>query len=86
MVTVESVSLNIMNDSSLIKSSSGLYGGFCFPCQTYQNAEDLEQSGILCCLLSAFLPCISTYILRGKAREKYNIEVGLDSDQNTLPY
>ena len=79
LVTVECVSLNSTKHSTLIGFTSGLCGTFCFPCQTYKNAEALDHSGILCCLLSLCLPCISTCILRGRAREKYNIEVGQDT-------
>ena len=32
-------------------------------------------SGILCCLLALVAPCVPLMLLRGEAREKYNIEV-----------
>merc|ERR1711894_298141 len=45
----------------------------CFPCAVYRDAEDLEQSGILCCLLSCLAPCLSVYFLRRRARDMFNI-------------
>ncbi len=53
----------------------GLCGSFCFPCQQYQSANDLGQSGILCCLLGMLVPCVPVFCLRGEARERYGIEV-----------
>ena len=50
-------------------------GTFCSLCLVYRNAEDLNKSGILCCLASMFVPCIPLMLLRGEAREKYGIEV-----------
>ena len=49
----------------------------CFPCAVYRDAEDLEQSGILCCLLSCLAPCLSVYFLRRRARDLFDIEVNL---------
>merc|ERR1711981_1114719 len=49
-------------------------GCFCTPCQVYQNGEDLNKSGILCCLGYLFMPCIPIMLLRTEAREKYGIE------------
>ena len=49
-------------------------GTCCEPCLVYQNAEDLNNSGFLCCILGCFFPCIPSLLLRGEAREKYNIE------------
>jgi len=49
-------------------------GTFCWPCQVYSNAEKLEESGILCCLLGCVLPCIPVFMLRSKTREKFDIE------------
>ena len=53
----------------------GMCGTFCSLCLVYRNAEDLNKSGILCCLASMFVPCIPLMLLRGEAREKYGIEV-----------
>jgi len=49
-------------------------GSFCTPCLIYRNAEDLNKSGILCCLASFIAPCIPLLLLRGEAREKYGID------------
>ena len=49
-------------------------GTCCEPCLVYQNAEGLNKSGILCCLLGCLLPCAPALLLRGEARDKYNIE------------
>ncbi|XP_023344835.1 protein PLANT CADMIUM RESISTANCE 3 [Eurytemora carolleeae] len=49
--------------------------GWCCPCvQIYTNAEKLDESGILCCLLSCIAPCIPIFMLRNKAREMNGIE------------
>ena len=49
---------------------------YCLPCcLIYRNAEDMNKSGILYCLLSCIMPCIPILLLRGEARDKYNIEV-----------
>ena len=49
---------------------------YCCPCcLVYRNAEDMNKSGILYCLLSCIMPCIPILLLRGEARDKYNIEV-----------
>ena len=42
-------------------------------CLNYQNAENLNKSGILYCLLGCILPCIPIMLLRQEARERYNI-------------
>ena len=86
LTTVVSVSLNTLNSSLSNLNFPGLFGWCCFPCQTYQNAEGLDQNGILCALLSCYVPCASTYILRNEARKQYNIEVGLDIDHNTSQF
>ena len=52
-----------------------MFGCCCMPCTIYSNAESLDQSGILCMLLGCGMPWVATWILRGKAREKYGIEV-----------
>ncbi|XP_023348241.1 cornifelin homolog B [Eurytemora carolleeae] len=57
-------------------------GTFCTPCQVYSNAEKLEESGFLCCLLSCMLPCVPIFMLRSKTREKHNIEVDFRINQN----
>jgi hypothetical protein len=43
----------------------------------YETAEGLGESGILYLLLSCITPCIPIMMMRGAAREKYNIEVPL---------
>ena len=50
-------------------------GACCEPCLVYRNAESLNKSGILCCILGCFFPCIPALMLRSEARERYNIEV-----------
>ena len=55
--------------------SAGMFGCCCMPCTIYSNAESLDQSGILCMLLGCGMPWVATWILRGKAREKYGIDV-----------
>ena len=55
--------------------SAGMFGCCCMPCTIYSTAESLDQSGILCMLLGCGMPWVATWILRGKAREKYGIEV-----------
>merc|ERR1712001_261910 len=57
-----------------------LCGSFCTPCLVYRNAEDLDKSGILYCLLGCFMPCIPLILLRIEAREKYGIEGGTCGD------
>ena len=52
-----------------------MFGCCCMPCTIYSNAESLDQSGILCMLLGCGMPWVATWILRGKAREKYGIDV-----------
>ena len=42
---------------------------------TYRTAENLGESGIKWGLVSLFVPCISAYFLREKARNKNNIAV-----------
>ena len=41
-----------------------------------RNAEALNKSGLLCCVLGCFFPCVPALLLRNEARDKYNIEVG----------
>merc|ERR1712061_93242 len=49
--------------------------GACVPCLLIKrNADDLGKPGLLCCLLSCFLPCIPIFMLRSEARERYGIE------------
>ena len=43
----------------------------------YKNAEGLNKSGILYCLLGCISPCIPALLLRNEARDQYNIEVSL---------
>ena len=50
-------------------------GTCCEPCLVYRNAEDLNKSGLLCCILGCFFPCVPALLLRGEARDRYNIEV-----------
>ena len=40
-----------------------------------RNAEALNKSGLLCCVLGCFFPCVPALLLRSEARDKYNIEV-----------
>ena len=40
-----------------------------------RNAEALNKSGLLCCVLGCFFPCVPALLLRNEARDKYNIEV-----------
>ena len=54
---------------------TGCCGTFCHSCLIYKNAESLNKSGFLCCLLGCFFPCIPLFLLRSEAREKYGIEV-----------
>ena len=53
----------------------GCCGAVCGPCLMCRNAGYLDKSGFLCCFLGVLLPCIPFFLLRGAAREKYNIEV-----------
>ena len=55
--------------------TAGMFGCCCMPCTIYSTAESLDQSGILCMLLGCGMPWVATWILRGKAREKYGIDV-----------
>ena len=78
--TVESVSYQWTHLLSLwIPSHSppcpGCCGLFCEPCLVYQNAEGLNKSGVLYCLLGCISPCIPALLLRNEARDQYNIEV-----------
>ena len=52
-----------------------LCGTCCECCLVYRNAEDLNKPGLLCCILGCFFPCVPALLLRGEARERYNIEV-----------
>ena len=58
----------------------------CFPCAVYRDAEDLEQSGILCCLLSCLAPCLSVYFQRKRARDLFDIEVNLLASVQVLDH
>merc|ERR1739838_1241269 len=49
-------------------------GTFCGCCLVYSTAEQLGESGLLYLLLSCITPCIPVMMLRGKAREMYDIE------------
>jgi len=49
-------------------------GLFCEPCLVYKNAEGLNKSGVLYCLLGCISPCIPALLLRNEARDQYNIE------------
>jgi len=51
-----------------------LCGYFCFPCQTYQNAERMGKSGVLHVLLACVAPCIPLLIMRGDLRDQHGIE------------
>ena len=53
----------------------GCCGLFCEPCLVYKNAEGLNKSGVLYCLLGCISPCIPALLLRNEARDQYNIEV-----------
>ena len=64
------------NPHSLL--SPGCCGLFCEPCLVYKNAEGLQKSGILYCLLGCFMPCIPALLLRNEARSQYNIQVSSD--------
>ena len=60
-------------------------GTCCEPCLVYRNAEDLDKSGLLCCILGCFFPCVPALLLRGEARDRYNIEVRLGSNIKPAP-
>jgi len=49
-------------------------GYFCFPCQTYQNAERMGKNGCLYFLLTCVMPCVPLLIMRGDIRDQHNIE------------
>eukprot|EP00090_Calanus_glacialis_P031254 TRINITY_DN51382_c0_g1_i1.p1 TRINITY_DN51382_c0_g1~~TRINITY_DN51382_c0_g1_i1.p1 ORF type:complete len:111 (-),score=20.61 TRINITY_DN51382_c0_g1_i1:38-340(-) len=49
-------------------------GYFCGCCLMWQNANHLDESGALCFLLGLVSPCIPTFLIRSKARERFNIE------------
>merc|ERR1711955_193791 len=53
---------------------------FCGCCQIYNTAEHLGESGLLYFLLGCITPCIPIMMLRGKAREKYDIEGDTTND------
>ena len=53
---------------------SCLCGYFC-PCLLImRNGDDLGRSGLACCLVGCFLPCVSIFLLRQEARERYGID------------
>merc|ERR1712098_206490 len=52
----------------------------CGCCQIYNTAEHLGESGMLYFLLGCITPCIPIMMLRGKAREKYDIEGDTTND------
>ena len=56
-------------------------GTCCEPCLVYRNADSLGKSGLLCCILGCFFPCVPALLLRSEARERYNIEVS-ESNNN----
>ena len=47
---------------------------WCGCCQIYNMAEDLGESGWLYVALTCITPCIPIFLLRGKAREQYDIQ------------
>ena len=55
-------------------SCSGFCGLCCWCYLNYENAEPLEMSSSICCLLGFPLPCIASLLQRMKAREIYNIK------------
>ena len=57
---------------------SGCFGLLCGCCQLYNMAEDLGESGLLYVALTCITPCIPIFLLRGKAREQYDIQGELD--------
>ena len=46
----------------------------CYPCLICTNADGLGESGVLYNVLACFAPCIPIWLLRSKARDRYNIE------------
>ena len=53
---------------------AGCFGLWCGCCQIYNMAEDLGESGLLYVALTCLTPCIPIFLLRGKAREQYDIQ------------
>ena len=49
-----------------------------------RNAEALNKSGLLCCVLGCFFPCVPALLLRNEARDKYNIEVTISQFTMTM--
>ena len=49
-----------------------------------RNAEALNKSGLLCCVLGCFFPCVPALLLRNEARDKYNIEVTISQFTMTI--
>ena len=49
-------------------------GYWCGCCLIYNTAEEMGESGMLYFLLSCITPCIPIMMLRGKAREAFDIE------------
>merc|ERR1712083_728200 len=60
------------------------FGYFCGLCLMMQNADNLGENMWLYCLMSCFTPCIPMLLLRGKARERYNIEGSTCEDVGTV--
>merc|ERR1712154_134352 len=50
------------------------FAAWCGCCQIYNMAEDLGESGWLYVALTCITPCIPIFLLRGKAREQYDIQ------------
>ena len=53
---------------------SGCFSYWCGCCQIYNTAEDLGESGMLYLLLSCITPCVPIMMMRGKAREQFDIQ------------
>ena len=63
---------NVKHDAVAV---SVLFGWFCSLCLMCKNAKDLGESVPKYCCLGLFFPMCAICMLRGKAREKYGIEV-----------
>ena len=53
---------------------AGCFSYWCGCCQIYNTAEDLGESGMLYLLLSCITPCVPIMMMRGKAREQFDIQ------------
>merc|ERR1711988_748988 len=53
---------------------------WCGCCQIYNTAEDLGESGMLYLLLSCITPCVPIMMMRGKAREQFDIQGDTTND------